>query len=463
MKRALVVGGGIAGLSAAYEFQQAGWMVTVHEASSRWGGKIWTSDVGTRAVDAGPDAILARAPAGIELVNDLGLDHKIVHPVSAVPAYICFNGQLHELPSGTVFGVPVSLDVLDGSGLISEAGQRRAAQDLELPVDPDLVNGDADPSVGQVCRERLGDELTDRLVAPLIGGINASDIDRLSLKAAAPQLAAALREHGSLIRGVAALRSRTGATLGTDRAAPVFFSLPGGVHTIVDALVDRLGDPVESELSPVDLQLNSTVDCALERLHDVTHLDGRSFDAAVLAVAPSTNAMAYASVSQVTVEVPTRALTAELDTSGILFPAAGGTHLTACTWLSSKWAHYRRPDTVLLRLTSGRYGDDRANRLDDDVLVDTLLSELRTVVDINDNPTAVRIKRWEHALPQYEPGHKAKVAAMRADVADRNPRVALAGAAYDGIGIPACISSGRTQARRLIDTHNSSRLTTGTR
>lgn len=450
MKRALVVGGGIAGLSAAFEFQQAGWSVEVHEAGARWGGKILTSNVGDRQVDAGPDAILARATAGMDLVRALGLAEEVVHPVSKIPAFICLNGQLHELPEGTVFGIPTDLSVLDGSELLSDQGKQRAAHDLDMAISNDLLDGNHDPSVGDVCRRRLGDELTDRLIAPLIGGINASNIDRLSLRSAAPQLAAALTEHGSLIRGMAALRNKSGATLGTKRSAPVFFSLPGGVQRIVDALVNRLATPGDSDMVPAQLHLNSpihfdpTEPASAEPQHD----------AVVLAAAPI-GELSYASVSQVTVEVAKSALRTELDSSGILFPATGGTHLTACTWLSSKWEHYRRADTVLLRLTSGRYGDERANQLDDHTLVDTLLGELATVVPIDgqrdESIRGVRVQRWTNALPQYEPGHQTKVASIRADVQQHHPNVALAGAAYDGIGIPACIDSGRRAARQLID------------
>ncbi len=451
MKRALVVGGGIAGLSAAFEFQQAGWLVDVHEASNRWGGKIFTSTVGedanARPVDAGPDAILARAAAGMDMVRTLGLADEVVHPASKIPAYICFDGRLHELPPGTVFGIPTDPAVLDRSELLSEQGKQRAADDLDMGVNPELSEGRHDPSVGEVCRQRLGDELTDRLIAPLIGGINASNIDRLSLRSAAPQLATALIEHGSLIRGVAALRNRSGPTLGTERAAPVFFSLPGGVQRLVDALVNRLTVPSEdSGFVPAALHLNSRFDLNSHAgLSTATH----SHDAVVMAAAPIVD-MAYASVSQVTIEVAKSALEAELDTSGILFPAAGGTHLTACTWLSSKWDHYRNPDTVLLRMTSGRYGDDRANRLDDETLVSTLLDELGAVVPIAGRPVRTRVHRWDHALPQYEPGHRSKVDAIRTEMQEQHPNVALVGAAYDGIGIPACIDSGRQGARQLI-------------
>ncbi|MEL6986090.1 MAG: protoporphyrinogen oxidase, partial [Actinomycetota bacterium] len=228
--RAVIVGGGVSGLVAAFDLVRAGWSVTVHEAADRWGGRIFSSPVGDRPVDAGPDAFLARVEHGHQLCVDLGIDHLLTSPVATVPAYVYSNGTLNELPDGTMFGVPTDLDVLKGSGLISPAGVERAAADLELPWPTTAGDDDpADTSVGAVCRERLGPEVTDRLIDPLIGAINASDIDRLSLRAAAPQLAEALKGHGSLIRGMAALRERAGragAAIGSrDPDRPVFYGL----------------------------------------------------------------------------------------------------------------------------------------------------------------------------------------------------------------------------------------------
>ena len=165
-----------------------------------------------------------RVEHGHRLCVDLGIDHLLTSPSATVPAYVFTDGVLHELPDGTMFGVPTDLDVLRGSSLISPEGIDRAADDLHLPSGDD--GADLDRSVGEVCRERLGDEVTDRLIDPLIGAINASDIDRLSIRAAAPQLAAALDQHGSLIRGMAELRRRTSAIGSRDPNRPVFYGLP---------------------------------------------------------------------------------------------------------------------------------------------------------------------------------------------------------------------------------------------
>ncbi len=453
-RRAIVVGGGIAGLSAAFEFHRAGWTVTVHEAGDRWGGKIHTSPVGDRPVDAGPDAFLARVDHGYELCRDLGLDHELTSPVSPVPAYVHLDRQLHELPEATMLGVPTDLDLLKASTLLSPEGVARAAEDLTMAP----TELEPDPSVGAVCRARLGDELTDRLIDPLIGAINASDIDRLSLNAAAPQLAGALRSQGSLIRGMAAVRAAGGAALGSrDRAKPVFYGLPGGVARIIDRL--------EAELTSgqVDLRLNSPIGgLAGQDVEDLAEADAvvlavPAFAAAKMLsgqseeVAGLLGRIEYADVAQVVVELPIDGLERVLDASGILFPRVSGMLMTACTWLSTKWEHYRRDESVLIRMSTGRFGDHRHASLDDGELIGALLAELASVIEFDRPPIATRVIRWSRAFPQYTPGHHDRLAEIRAAVAELDPRIALVGAPYDGIGVPACIAAGRSSARTWIE------------
>lgn len=461
-RRAVVIGGGIAGLVAAFDLRRAGWAVTLHEASDRVGGKILSSPVGDRLVDAGPDTFLARAEAGRRLCGDLGLDAELTSPVSPVGAYIARGGSLHPLPAGSMLGVPTDLDALSDSALISPAGvdRARAALDGSAPVP---VVGDTDRSVGSICREQLGDEITDYLIDPLLGGINASDIDRLGLRAGAPLLASALDRSPSLIEGLRVLRPAAGATLGTAGSAPVFYGLPGGIARITDRLLDSLvaSDSTGSLGPPVDVVLGTGV----RSLDEVGPVDAvvvatPAFVAAELVsgVSPAAGdglaAIEYASVAQATVELPVSAVERELDASGILFPRVEGKMLTASTWFSTKWAHYRRPGTVLIRLTSGRFGDDRPAALDDDALTEALLADLSTVVEVRGRPTAARVVRWPRAFPQYGPGHRERVAAIRDALAVDAPSVRLVGAAYDGIGIPACIDLARRTAADLVTTHS---------
>jgi oxygen-dependent protoporphyrinogen oxidase len=449
MPSVAIVGGGIAGLSAAFDLHRAGWAVTVHEAADRWGGKIWSSPVGDRIVDSGPDTFLARVPHGKQLADDLGLLDELVAPVAPVPAYFHRNGELCPLPAGTVLGVPTDLEALTASGAVSSDGVARAAKDLSLPVTDLTDHRGVELSVGAYCRARLGDEVTERLIDPLVGGINASDIDRLSLRSGAPQLWQAANRNRSIIEGLREMRASVGATLGSAAAdEPVFLSHPDGIARMVEALVDRLDE--------ADLRLASPIDdlADLEADHVIiaapapvaaSLVGSRSPEAAV-----ALSTIEYASVAQVTVELPVDGVDPVLDASGILFPRVDGKIITASTWFSTKWAHHARAGRVLIRLTSGRFGDTRALELDDAALVTRLLDDLGSVIEITAEPTAVRVHRWLDAFPQYTPGHAGRVELIEAAIADDLPEVQLVGAAYRGIGIPACIADGRTAAANLL-------------
>lgn len=401
--------------------------------------------VGDRLVDAGPDTFLARVEPGRRLAIDLGLEDQLTTPVAPVSAYIERGGKLHPLPQGTFLGVPTDFDLFSETTLISPEGVARARQDLTMPPTPVTK----DISVGAFCRARLGDEVTEQLVDPLIGGINASHIDQLSLASGAPQLAAAAKAGPSLIRELAKMQSKIGASLGSAMQAPVFYGLVGGIATLIDSLVDQLAE--------ADLCLGTSVDSLedLARFDQVILATPAPVTARLLTDAsPDASArlaqVSYASVAQVTLEISKSGITPLLDASGVLFPRVGGTVLTACTWFSTKWAHYQRPDSVLIRLSSGRFGDTRALEMDDETLVDHLLGELGSVFEITERPRATRVFRWNEALPQYVPGHAERIRHALAALAVDAPNVHLVGAAYTGIGIPACIESGRTAAGQII-------------
>ncbi len=459
---AAVVGGGIAGLSAAYELQLAGVEVSVYEASDRWGGKILTSRVGTEMVDAGPDTFLARASEGVELCTELGLADELVAPIAPVPAYIHRDGKLAQLPSGTILGIPTDLDAVAASGLVSAAGIDRAKQDAVLPQTTYVE----DCSLGWYCRQRLGDELTMRLVDPLLGGVNASDIDHLSLEAAFPALAKIAKASPSLLEGLREHRKSIGPTLGsatsTDEAdqappAPVFYSLAGGMARLSDRLVERLQAPTDHSLTPARLHLDTPIRSMEELDAQMAILTCPAPVASRLLATSNGEAsrqlatVDYTSLAQVTFVFASDATDPILDASGILFPKVDGLVATAATWLSTKWAHYDSEERVIIRVTSGRSDDTRSFDMTDEQLTNELLSDLSTVIDISQAPKAVRVHRWTNSLPAYTPGHATRMNNARTALAEMtNPSVAIAGAAYDGIGLPACIRSGRQAAQKLL-------------
>ncbi len=457
MAHVVVVGGGLAGLVAARDLAIAGVEVTVIEAGDRLGGKVWSSPVGERLVDAGPDSFLVRRPEAVELVTELGLADQLTHPISPVGAYLWRDGQIHTLPPRSWLGVPTDPDALAASGLVSDEAVASVHNEPDRPAAP----LEADCSVGSYFRDRLGDEITDRLIDPLIGGVNASDVDHLSLRAGAPQLWDIARRGGSLTEQLRSRLDDMGPGLGATKPAAVFGSIDGGLHLLIDALSETLrncridlGRPVAAvsndAVTTVDGETITADGVVLTTPANVTAQllrDQSTRAATVFAAIP------HATVSQVTFAFEPDQLNRELDASGVLFPRIDGGLMTACTWFSTKWPHYQRAINgrrqVLIRCTSGRYLDDRANQLDDAELTAALSDELRRLVKWTGEPSGVRVHRWWNGFPQYLPGHLGRIDGAEAALADDLPRVRLAGMSLRGIGIPAVIAGARQAAAGL--------------
>lgn len=456
-----VVGGGIAGLAAAWEAtgpQAAAQRVVLLEAGPRLGGKIRTEELVGIDLDAGPDAFLARVPEAVSLCEELGLSDELVAPATG-RAHLWVRGRLRRLPEGLVLGVPSRLWPLALSGILSPQGLARAATDLVLPTGAHRGTDRSgaplpDRSVSEVVTARLGAEVDRRLVDPLLGGIHAGSTQHLSLAANAPQLDQVARRSRSLMSGLRGLQRPATSS------APLFLTPRRGLGRLVDSLA------VQLKRRGVDIRTSSPVG-------GLTRSGGRwrlalpagplEADAVVVAVpapdaatalsasAPAAArelaAIAHASVSLVALAYQSNAFEHRLDGSGFLVPAEDGRLLTACTWTSSKWPHLSPPGLVLLRASTGRAGDDRSAALDDGELARRVHLELQEAIGVSAPPVAHRVSRWPGSFPQYDVGHLQRVERIEAAVA-AEPGLAVAGAALRGVGIPACIGSGRQAARR---------------
>lgn len=474
----VVVGGGIAGLTAAFRLSQAGSEVTVIEPD-RIGGKLQTSVFAGRPLDEAADNFLLRVPWALALCHDLEIDGELISPL-ARRAEIFLDGRRRAMPEGHLLGVPTDLDALRASGILSAEGLARVARDLDLPrqpTDPDRRDPAADVAIGPYLRGRLGDEVVDHLIDPLIGGINAGDTSRLSLAAVVPQIDAAARSGDtSLVRSCAAqvAAARAASPAGTTGEAPPVFATPiGGMARIVDALV--------AFMPAVDLQVGRRV-VAVEpalgggpgwsvALDDGAVLDADAvvlacpaFAAAPLlaAVAPVASdhlaAIDHSSISMVAFAFDRAALGGgsgvPSELSGCLVPRDQGTLVTAVSYGTSKWPQWRSPerDDVILRMSAGRYGDDRHLDLDDADLVDAMLRDLDRVLGVAAPPSEVRVGRWPRSFPQYAPGHLGRVDEIDAELTALTASgrgIATAGAARRGVGVPACIRSGEDAAVAL--------------
>jgi len=469
----VVVGGGISGLACAHRVTRLhpDADVTVLDAGLQPGGKIRTSMIAGIVVDEAADAFLARVPAAIDLCRELGLDGQFVTPAER-RAFVFRHGALHRFPDGLVLGVPTDLDALRASGLISQAGLERAARDLDPRADlPRGPEPGEDETVGQLVRRRIGDEVFEALVNPLLSGVNAGDADELSVQAGAAQFAAAVREQPSLISGLRRQREVAMAAPGHDPEAPIFYGLRGGTQTLTDALVAALPTGcVHTGRTVVAIAPRSRggftlrVECepgTVETIHaDAVVLATPSYVASTLLAgwAPELAAdlaeLAWADVALVTFAVPRDQIAHPLDGSGFLVSEGEGLLMSACSFGSAKWAHWNPPGPtadhdVILRVSAGRHGDPRALELSDPELIAALLDDLATTISMTGQPSEVRVSRWYRALPQYRPGHLARAQRWKQQ-AEAVPGLFLAGASYFGLGIPACIADAERTAAAVV-------------
>jgi protoporphyrinogen/coproporphyrinogen III oxidase len=436
-----VVGGGIAGLSAAWELRGEA-EITVFEPD-QVGGCVRTTPFLGRAVEEGPDAFITRVPDGLALARELGLEGDLIAPAAGRTA-LWWDGRLRTLPEGLVLGVPGRIGSLVRTGILSPAGVARAALDLVLPR-----RGSAtDATVRQLVAGRFGSQVADRLVDPLVGSIHAGSTAALGAAETVPQLQAAAQSHRSLLLGL-----RSGQPAGPGSSGPLFMTHRQGLSHLVDELVRQLKDSGTRFAAQEVVSVRRMADGRYGIEPDV---DG--FDAVVVATPAGVTSrllgpevfgplagLPTASVAVITVASADLRLPPELN--GFLVPAGSRRLMTACSFASNKWPHWADPGTSVVRISVGRSGQEEALRLPDSALVDRLVDELQDALGRRFTPSAWRVSRWPNAFPQYLPGHADRVATVEAGLARLLPGVAVAGSSYRGAGLPACIASGRRAAR----------------
>lgn len=456
-KRIAIIGGGITGLAAAVRLRDrapADTEITVYEQSSVLGGKLRTGELAGITVERGAESFLFSGAGGVEsaavrFVRRLGLGDALVHP-STGSAAIAVDGSLVPMPVGTLLGVPADPARL---GAVAPA-DADADRDLGVPV----LDG-TDVAVGELVRRRFGDAVVDRLVDPLLGGVYAGRADRLSLAMTIPGLAAAARREHTLVNAVRAARAAAVRVPGR----PVFAAVAGGMSRVVAAASTAcaariaLGSPIREltrtadgwalVLGPAPAPVVEVVDAvvlAVPAAAAARLLRGVDGDAA-----STVGALDYAGVALIALALPPGTPLPEL--SGFLVPATEGTLVKAATFITTKWGHLRRPDgPVIVRASAGRAGEEQRLHPPDDTLAATVHAELGALIGRDlPAPLAAWTQRWGGGLPQYAPGHLDRVAAARRRLT-AHPGLATAGAAYDGVGIPACVQSGENAADDVL-------------
>ena len=444
----VIVGGGISGLSAAYELCKTGHEVLLLESSGRLGGKILTTEVAGSNIDAGPDSFLTRDPEMRELCFSLGIGDELVSPVSRA-AKIWVNGSMHALPKKHFLGVPLDLDELENLSIISEKGLSEARTDL-------IKSGNEpneDETVGSLVRRRLGDEIMENLVGPLLGGINAGDADTLSLEFGVPRLFEASRHDPSLINSINSFLSQQE----TDPREPIFLTHPAGLQRVVDSLEAQITGEIRCNEKVSGLRKSGS--SWIVESNEEYKAEGIIFSTPAFITSniissscPNTarllSEIKYASMAFITFAFPFDSVP-DFDGSGFLVSRDEDMLTTACSWTSSKWAHFKNDKKVYIRLSVGRFEDDRALRLNDVELIEQLRKELEIFTGITADPLATRVTRWPNSFPQYEVGHGEKIQKIRSEITKEGPGVFLAGAAFNGLGLSACIRDGTSQAQAI--------------
>jgi oxygen-dependent protoporphyrinogen oxidase len=454
-RRIVVIGGGIAGLAAAYRLAMArsGAEIVLLEAGNRLGGKIVTERIGDLVIEGGPDSFLSMKPRGIGLAREIGLESRLIGTIPENKrSFVSFGGTLHQLPEGLSGLVPTNLGAIARSPLLSLAGKSRLALDYVLPAS----TSSEDETLGAFIERRLGKEAYERLVEPLMAGIYAGDGRRLSLAATFPQLRAAERAHGGLIKGVLANRPSSP----TASALTPFVSFEGGLRELVDRLerdlrdrgvVIRTGAPavaLRKDASGYRVRLATGEEIAADGAIVATpakpaaELVGSDWPAAGEAL----RAIPHVSTAIVALAFPK---TVPLDGYGYVIPRIAGRPVLACTWVSSKWPRRAPVDLSLVRVFIGRAGEAPSTERSDEELLRIALDELRETVGITSEPMVSRIYRWVDGMPQYTLGHLERVAAVETAIASA-AGLAIAGHAYRGVGIPDCIASGEHAAERVL-------------
>jgi oxygen-dependent protoporphyrinogen oxidase len=444
----VVVGAGISGLTAAYRLSAAGANVTVLESTERIGGKLRTVELAGRPFDVGAEAFLARRPEAMALASSVGL--PVVHP-SGARASIRAGGTLRPIPPGTVMGIPGSVD--SAREVLSDNGLRTLAAEPSLPR---VAHAD-DVSVGKLIRERLGAEVADRLVDPLLGGVYAGRADDLGLAATMPALAKALGEKGSVLRAAASL------VPANPSKSPVFGAVAGGYRELVEALnIEALNIDVRTRTTVNSLRRNGNrwrLGLGSANLSDTIDADAvllavpAPAAAKLLADVAPTASIAYGEIELASMAVVGMALPGDVELphrSGILL-ASGERHADgkpfsakAFTFSSRKWTHL---GAGMLRASVGRFGDTGTLRRGDADLVAAVRADLAELTGITAQPVDTVVQRWGGGLPQYGVGHPERVRRIEATLP---AGIAVAGAALHGVGVAPCIATATAAADRLM-------------
>ncbi|MGE3277793.1 MAG: protoporphyrinogen oxidase [Vicinamibacterales bacterium] len=450
MSDIIVIGGGIAGLSAAWEITRQGGRALVLEQSPRAGGVILTEHRDGFVIDGGPDALLIQKPAAVALCQELGLGDRLFPTLTPRTAFVVRKDRLVPLPEASFLGIPIRVAPFVTTRLFSWPGKLRMGMEVVIPRRADAG---ADESIGSFMRRRFGQEAVTYLAEPLLAGIHAGDVERLSMRSLFPRLLDAEQNRGSVIRSLRAMKlppSPKGA----------FLSLPGGISEMVDTLVARLpagtvrtgaGVATIEGGRPFKVTLTSGEICEAPRVIVAvpTWAAAPMLDPLDRTLAGLCREVNYVSSATVAFGLDRSQVRHPLSGSGFVVPRPERKALMAASWVSSKWPHRAPEGQVLLRGFLGGAYDPEVLQQNDQTLARLAFDELAALLGISGEPRLTRVYRWPRASAQHEVGHHARMAAIDARLA-AHPGLYVTGSGFRGSGIPDCVADGRATGAAAV-------------
>ncbi|PYZ94125.1 protoporphyrinogen oxidase [Salipaludibacillus keqinensis] len=466
-QRIAVIGGGMTGISAAFYLQEEikaqriDAEYVLYEANDRLGGRIQTDYTDGFIIEQGPDSFLARKTSMTELAKDIGMADELVDNASG--AFILHQNKLFPMPEGAVMGIPTQWLPFIKTGLFSPKGKARAAFDLVLPK---TTEEGVDLSLGHFFRNRLGNEVVDHLIEPLLSGIYAGNIDRLSLQATFPQFQQMEAKYRSLILGMKTSMAKNQGGQASSKEPKgkkkgMFLTFQGGLQTMVDRVEEKLDDDsVKKNMALIKIEKESeryrlffedgSEDLVDRVLLTTPHQHASSVFQSETFMKPIKEIPAT-SVATVALAYPKEAIKKDIDGTGFVVSKKTNYSITACTWTHKKWKHSAPEGYALLRAYIGKAGDDKIVGEPDEVILDKVKQDLDHIMKIDGDPLFYRIKRWKESMPQYEVGHLERLKVVRQNLASKYPGVRLVGASYNGIGLPDCIDQAKTAVKELVN------------
>lgn len=460
MKKAVIIGGGITGLSAAYFLQKKAResgqdvSITIVEASERLGGKIRTVHDGAFTMETGADSIVTRKSNAAELIEELGLKDEVVYNATGI-SYIYTDGTLKQIPKDAVFGIPLSIESLATSDLVSAEGKVEALKDFYTPNETFTK----DDSVGDFLEAFLGKELVEKQIAPVLSGVYSGKLSELTIASTLPYLIDYKNEYGSIIKGLNANKAKFQSGSGKK-----FLSFRRGVSQLIDALEQKLA---QAEI--IKGVAAEAVTPLADGRYEIALMDGRVLEADVVSIATLSvaaqkllrnerldeefNQFKHSSLISVYMafDVPDEELPA--DGTGFITAGSEDVKCNACTWTSRKWEHTSGEGRLLVRLfyksTNPHY--DTLVAMTENELLQIGMEDIQASLGIASKPLTYNVTKWHEVMPNYHITHRQIVESLEAKMTELYPNVALAGCSYYGVGIPDCIANGEDTAAKMLE------------